>query len=166
MTPVGGIGSTHERYVDRILANWTEEDGRGIDFSPTVGFNLPDGSCLSPDASWVSLDRWNALSLKQQEGFPPLCPDFLVEVRSKSDPRRMVEAKMQTWLDNGAKLAWLVDPIAKSVTIYRPGQAAETLEQPESVVASDPVAGFILLCAPLWSSPGFASPESKNDTSA
>ncbi len=150
MTPVGGIGSTHERYVNGELYIWTRKAGTGIDFSPSVGFNLPDGSCLSPDASWVALDRWNALTPSQQSGFPPLCPDFLIEVRSQSDPRRMVEAKMQTWLDNGAKLAWLVDPIAGSVTIHRPGRPAEILDRPDIVRGEGPVDGFELPCGPLW----------------
>ena len=151
MTPVGGIGSTHEMYVASQLFSWTEQDGTGIDFSPSVGFNLPDGSCLSPDASWIALERWNKLTPQQQSGFPPLCPDFLIEVRSKSDPRRMVEAKMQTWLDNGAQLAWLIDPIAGNATIYRPGQPPETLDRPEGVRATAPVAGFELRCTRLWS---------------
>ena len=150
MTPVGGIGSTHERYITRMLGNWTEENGTGIDFSPSVGFNLPDGSCLSPDASWVAFERWNALTPNEQTGFPPLCPDFLIEVRSQSDTRRMVEAKMQTWLDNGAKLAWLIDPIDGQVTIYRPNQIPETLDRPEIVKAEAPVAGFELPCTRLW----------------
>jgi Uma2 family endonuclease len=150
MTPVGGIGSTHERYITRMLGNWTEENGTGIDFSPSIGFNLPDGSCLSPDASWITLERWNGLTLKQQKGFPPLCPDFLVEVRSESDSRSIVEAKMQTWIDNGAKLAWLIDPIAGNVAIFRPGQAAETLDRPDIVRAEAPVDGFELPCASLW----------------
>jgi Uma2 family endonuclease len=154
MTPVGGIGSTHERYITRMLGNWTEDDGTGIDFSPSAGFNLPDGSCLSPDASWMTLERWNSLTLKQQTGFPPLCPVFLVEVRSHSDSRRILEAKMQSWLDNGAKLAWLVDPIAANVTIYRPGQAPETLDRPEVVHGEGPVAGFELQCRQLWASRG------------
>ena len=150
MTPVGGIGSTHERYVNGELYLWTRKDGRGIDFSPSIGFNLPDGSCLSPDASWVSLQRWNQLTIKQQTGFPPLCPDFLVEIRSESDSRRMVEAKMQTWMENGAKLAWLIDPIAGSVTIYRPGRPGETLDRPEMVRGEEPVDGFELACDSLW----------------
>ena len=150
MTPVGGIGSTHERYITRMLGNWTEENGTGIDFSPSIGFNLPDGSCLSPDASWMTLDRWDALTPKQQTGFPPLCPDFLIEVRSQSDPRRMVEAKMQTWLDNGAKLAWLIDPIDGKFTIYHPGLTPEILDRPEIVKAEAPVAGFELPCTRLW----------------
>lgn len=149
-TPVGGIDGTHEKYITMKFGIWAEANGTGIDFSPNTGFNLPDGSCLSPDAAWISLDRWNALTIEQQESYPPLCPDFVVEVRSRSDSRRLVEAKMQSWLENGAKLAWLVDPIAKNVTIYHPGQAAETLNQPEIVIAGPPIAGFELVCTPLW----------------
>ena len=151
MTPVGGIGSTNEMYVASKFFNWAEDDGTGISFSPNGGFNLPDGSCLSPDAAWLPLDRWDALTPEQQTGFPPLCPDFLIEVRSQSDPRRMDEAKMQTWLDNGAKLAWLIDPIDGKVTIYRPNQTPETLDHPEIVKAEAPVAGFELPCTRLWS---------------
>jgi Uma2 family endonuclease len=150
MTPVGGIGGTHEKYITVKLGVWTEQDGTGIDFSPSTGFRLPDGSCLQPDASWISLDRWNSLTLQQQTGFPPLCPDFLIEVRSQSDVRRVLEAKMQAWMENGARLAWLVDPIDGNVTIYRAGQAAEMLVRPEVVVAGEPVAGFELSCARLW----------------
>jgi len=150
MTPVGGIGGIHEKYVTRMFGNWTAETGSGVDFSPNVGFRLPDGSCLSPDASWVALDRWNKLTRKQQKGFPPLCPDFLIEVRSETDSRRVVEAKMESWMENGAQLAWLIDPIAKTVSIYRPGESIETLDQPDIVRASAPVAGFELVCAPLW----------------
>ena len=130
-TPVGGIGGTHEKYLTVKLGVWTEQDGRGIDFSPSTGFKLPDGSCLQPDASWIALGRWNALTAKEQIGFPPLCPDFVIEVRSETDVRRVVEAKMLAWMENGAKLAWLVDPIDGNVTIYRPGWAVETLVRPE-----------------------------------
>jgi len=150
MTPVCGVGSTHEMYVASKLFNWAEEDATGIAFSPSGGFNLPDGSCLQPDASWVALERWNGLTAKEQVGFPPLCPDFLIEVRSQSDVRRVVEAKMLAWMENGAKLAWLVDPIDASVTVYRAGQEAEMLVRPEVVVAGEPVVGFELKCARLW----------------
>jgi Uma2 family endonuclease len=150
MTPVGGIGGTNELHVAREVANWTDEDGTGVSFSPNTGFNLPDGSCLSPDAAWVSLARWNALTPAEQSGFPPLCPEFLIEVRSRSDTRRMVEEKMQLWMENGARLAWLVDPIDANVTIYRPGQAARTLDRPETVGAGEPVAGFVLRAERLW----------------
>ncbi len=150
MTPVGGIGSTHEMYVAARLYDWAETNATGISFSPSAGFALPDGSCLSPDAAWISLTRWNTLTLKQQTGFPPLCPDFLVEVRSESDSRRILEAKMQTWLDNGARLAWLIDPVAGNVAIYRPNQPAQLLDRPEVILADEPIVGFELRCARLW----------------
>jgi Uma2 family endonuclease len=151
MTPVGGIGSTHEFYVAAALYNWNEIQTKGVAFGSNTGFNLPDGSCLSPDAAWLALDRWNALTTEQQTGYPPLCPDFIVEVRSRTDSRRLLEAKMQLWLDNGARLAWLVDPIDNNVTLYCAGQAPQTLDQPEVVAAADPVFGFELRCNRLWS---------------
>jgi len=151
MTPVNYRGGKHEGYVAAALLLWAEEDGRGSAVPANVGFNLPDGSCLAPDAAWLTKEREDALTSEQQDSFPPVCPDFLIEIRSKSDPRRMVEAKMLTWLANGAKLAWLIDPIDGNVTIYRPGHAPELLERPETVGATDPVAGFELRCTPLWS---------------
>ena len=151
MTSVGGIGGTREKYVDGVLFIWTENDGTGIDFGPNTGFNLPGGSCLAPDAAWMALDRRNALTQEQKAGYPPLCPDFVIEIRSRTDPRRIVEAEMQTWLDNGARLAWLIDPIDGSVTIYRPGQTPETLDRPENIKGEGPVAGFELRCTRLWS---------------
>lgn len=153
MTPAGGIGGTHEARVFSSLFNWNEEVQTGIAFNPNTGFNLPDGSCLSPDAAWLSLARWNSLTPAEQAGFPPLCPEFLIEVRSRSDSRRMVEEKMQLWLDNGARLAWLVDPIDANVTIYRPGEPEQTLERPDVVEAAHPVAGFVLRAERLWPTP-------------
>lgn len=150
MTPVGGIGSAHEAYVAYALLHWNETTGAGLAFISNAGFNLPDGSCLSPDAAWLARDRWDALTHEQQAGYPPLCPDFVLEVRSQSDPRSAVEAKMQLWLENGASLAWLVDPIDNNVVLYRPGQAAELLDRPEVVSGTGPVAGFELRCARLW----------------
>jgi Uma2 family endonuclease len=150
MTPVGGIGSTHEAYVAYQLFHWNETVQTGMAFISNAGFNLPDGSCLSPDASWLALDRWNALTHAQQVGYPPLCPDFVIEVRSQSDSRRTVEEKMDLWLENGAKLAWLVDPIECNVTIYRPGQSPELLDHPVIVRGEGPVAGFELPCTRLW----------------
>jgi Uma2 family endonuclease len=153
MTPVGGIGGTNEGWVSSSLINWNETAQTGIAFSPNTGFNLPDGSCLSPDAAWVSLARWSALTPAEQAGFPPLCPEFPIEVRSRSDSRRMVEEKMQLWLENGAQLAWLVDPIDAKVTIYSRREPERTLDRPEAVEAGDPVAGFVLHAARLWPVP-------------
>ena len=150
-TPVNYKGGKHEGYIAASLLIWAEEDGRGSALPANVGFNLPDGSCLAPDAAWITKEREATLTPAEQDSFPPICPDFLIEVRSKSDPRRIVEAKIQSWLDNGAKLAWLVDPIAGNVTIYRPGVEPELLERPEVVIATDPIEGFVLRCTRLWS---------------
>jgi len=150
MSPVGGIGATHEAFVAASLYQWNDTAKSGVVFMANAGFNLPDGSCLSPDAAWVSLARWNALTPEEQAGFPPLCPEFLIEVRSRSDSRRRMEEKMHLWLENGAQLAWLVDPIDATVTVYSPGQAAHTLERPVIVEAGEPVAGFVLRAERLW----------------
>jgi Uma2 family endonuclease len=153
MTAVDGIGGTNEMYVSFALMGWAETNATGIAFSPSVGFNLPDGSCLSPDAAWLSIERWNALSDEEQAGFAPLCPDFVIEVRSQSDSRRLVEAKMQAWMEDGAKLAWLVDPINPSVTVYRADEPQQTLQRPESGTGNAPVDGFELRSSRLWPKP-------------
>jgi Uma2 family endonuclease len=150
MTPVGGIGSTHEAFVAGSLFQWNEVSQAGIVFLSNAGFNLRDGSCLSPDAAWLALDRWNALTLEEQTGYPPLCPDFVAEVRSQSDSRRVIEEKMQLWIENGAQLAWLVDPITAEVAIYRPQMEVERLIRPESVAGTGPIVGFELRTSRLW----------------
>ncbi len=154
MTPVGGIGGGDEMVISFELMGWAKKDGTGKAFSPSTGFRLPDGSCLSPDASWLSYARWNVLSREQKLGFPPLCPDFLNEVRSRTDSRELVEEKMHRWLENGAKLAWLIDPQQQTVTIYAPSTEARTLERPEVVLATEPVAGFELHCLEIWDAQG------------
>lgn len=153
MTPVGGIGSNFEFLITAAFARWMEDGADGVSFSPSAGFRLRDGSCLSPDGSWISSARWNSLTPAEQKTFPPLCPDFLVEVCFQSDSRRAMEAKMQLWLDNGAQLAWLVDPIDANVTIYRPNQTPETLDHPDIVRGEGSVTGFELRCTRLWSQP-------------
>ena len=150
ITPVGAIGSTHEAYVASSLYQWNEVAQTGMAFISNAGFNLADHSCLSPDAAWIDLARWKALTPEEQEGYPPLCPDFLIEVRSRSDPRRLVETKMQLWMENGARLAWLIDPMLGTVDIYQPDKPVDTLQRPEVVLASFPVLGFHLRTARLW----------------
>ena len=149
MTPVGGDRSRWEVLVIAELTRWTEEHG-GVCFSSSVGFSLPDGSMLSPDAAWVSEARWNALTDSQRRSFPPLCPDFLIEVLSASDSRRVVEAKMRAWMANGTQLAWLIDPRAGRIAVYRPGREPEILDRPESVEADKPVESFRLRTSRFW----------------
>ncbi len=153
VTPVGGTASTHEAAVAYALLHWANTAGTGLAFLSSAGFSLPDGSCLSPDAAWVSLDSWNRLSGEEQDGFPPLCPEFIIEVRSRTDSRRALEAKMQLWINNGAALAWLVDPIDCNVSIYQRDEAIVLLDRPAVVQGMGPVAGFPLDCSRLWSRP-------------
>jgi Uma2 family endonuclease len=149
MTPVGGDGSRWEALAIRELGYWSQENG-GETFSSNGGFNLPDGSMLSPDASWVSAKRWKSLTPKQRRSFPPICPDFLIEILSESDSLKVLEAKMEVWMANGAQLAWMVDPYAATITIYRPNSAPEVLQRPGSIEADAPVAGFRLTTSRLW----------------
>jgi Uma2 family endonuclease len=150
MTPAGGVGGNQEFLISAAFVRWMDAGADGISFSPSTGFHLPDGSCLSPDGSWISQERWETLTPEQQKSYPPLCPDFLIEVRSQSDSRRSVEEKMQLWMDNGAKLAWLIDPIECSVTIYREGAAQQKLLRPNAVEGDPLIEGFLLRTSRLW----------------
>jgi Uma2 family endonuclease len=150
MTPLGGWGSNWEAIVIRELGIWTQDDGRGIFFSSNGGFNLPDGSMLSPDASWVSNEKWIALTPKQRRSYPPLCPDFVIEILSESDSLKVLRTKMEVWIANGAQLAWMIDPYEANITIYRAGAAPEVLQRPDCIEAGPPVAGFRLTTAGLW----------------
>ena len=150
MTPVGKEGGKRELRVAAQLMRWADEDGTGEANGPNAGWNLADGSTLSPDASWTRSERVRAFSNDQQERFLPICPDFVIEVRSLSDSGPILRAKMQAWIANGAQLAWMIDPYAATVTIYRPGREPEMLQRPDSVEAEAPVAGFRLTTSNLW----------------
>jgi Uma2 family endonuclease len=115
-----------------------------------VEFILPSGAASSPDASWVLRSRLAKLTAEQKTKFPPLCPDFVVELRSPSDRLRQAQAKMREWMDNGAKLGWLIDPTTRTVYIYRPGQATERLVDSHRVEGEPPVDGFVLEMADMW----------------
>jgi Uma2 family endonuclease len=149
MSPVGFEGSQRELFVMRSLGNWAEEHG-GVCASSSAGFTLPDSSVRSPDASWVSDSRVRTLTPNEKRRFPPICPEFLIEILSESDSRAKLEAKMQIWMDHGAKLAWMIDPFTATVSVYRPDAEVEVLIRPEFVDAGEPVLGFRLKTSPLW----------------
>ena len=128
MSPSGSEGGGTELDVASQLLVWARQDGRGRAFGSNAGFTLPDGSVRAGDAMWVSWQRWNSLTAEDQKRFAPLCPEFVIEVRSETDRLSVLQEKMQMWLANGAELAWLVDPSRKVVEIYRPGHAPELLE--------------------------------------
>ena len=150
MSPTHSDSGGIEGEVNLELGNWTRTDGRGKFFGPNAGFTLPDSSVRAPDASWISLKRWNRLSRKQKQSYAPICPEFVIEVRSGTDRLKELRAKMAMWIANGAEVAWLIDPQRKVVEIYRSGDSPEVLHEPSSVQGTGPVAGFELVMARVW----------------
>lgn len=150
MPPAGGItgGRNSELAVD--LGIWSRRDGTGKTFDSSTGFTLPNGAIRSPDASWILLPRWEALTDAEQDRFPPICPDFVIELRSPSDRLADVQAKMAEYIENGALLGWLIDPQNRRVHVYRAGQPVEILEQPESVSGDPVLLGFVLDLSNIW----------------
>jgi Uma2 family endonuclease len=151
MTPSGYKNNLREAYVVHELFAWGETDRRGEVVSSNAGFNLPDGSTLSPDAAWVESSRVAPLSEHQRERFLPFAPDFLIEILSPSDSLPELDAKMRQWIANGVRLAWRIDPFGGTVAVYAAGELTVELEKPDVVEGSGPVAGFRLKMARVWS---------------
>lgn len=150
MPPTGGKTGTRNLEISRQLGNWTKKDGTGAAFDSSTGFKLPNGAERSPDGAWVRRDRLAKLTLEEKEKFLPLCPDFVVELRSPSDDLTNVQAKMREYIENGARLGWLLDPETRQVYIYRPGVAVGVLQDPQEVSGEPEVPGFILDLREIW----------------
>lgn len=150
MPPTGG--KTGDRNADLTfqLRAWSRQNNLGKSFDSSTCFKLPNGANRSPDASWVKRERWDALTPEEQEKFVPLCPDFVVELRSKSDSLEALRAKLQEYMANGARLGWLIDPKRRVVEIYRPNQEVEILQSPTTVSGEDVLPGFVLDLASIW----------------
>jgi len=144
MAPAGGASSARNLEVCRQLANWAQVDGSGITFDSSAGFILPNGAMRSPDAAWVRRERWDGLSAEQREKFVPLCPDFVVELRSPSDRLVTLQRRLRELIRNGAQLGWLIDPGRRVVQIYRAGEPVETLLVPSTISADPLLPGFLL----------------------
>lgn len=150
MSPAGGASSHRSLQAAVALAIWAEVDGTGTAFDSSAGFLLPNGAMRSPDLSWVLRSRLAAVPPETRERFLPLCPDFVVEIKSPSDRLRDLEAKMAEYRDNGARLGWLIDPEARRVHVYRPDREVEVLEDPERVTGDPELPGLVLDLAPVW----------------
>ena len=150
MPPTGSKSGWRSGRSYYALTDWADQDGSGLTFDSSTGFTLPNGAKRSPDASWVKSDRWDALTEEQQESVAPLCPDFVLEVRSPTDRLLDLQEKMQEYIDNGARLGWLIDPINKRVYIYRPGQPVEMLDNPPTLRGDPILPGFVLNVHELW----------------
>ncbi len=132
------------------LGIWTEQDGTGLGFDSSAGFTLPNGAMRSPDASWIRRTKWDRLSEDEKASFAPICPDFVVELRSKSDALTTLQAKMQDYVDNGVSLAWLIDRQQRRVWIYRSQQTPQCLENPVQVSGEPELPGFRLTMDRIW----------------
>ncbi len=150
MSPTGTEGGGTELDIGTELNIWARQDGRGRALGSNAGVRLRDSSVRAADAAWISWERYNSVSSAEQKGFAPICPEFVIEVRSESDRLAELKEKMQMWIRNGVELAWLVDPSRKTVEIYRPGQAMEEQVGHSAVHGEGPVAGFVLELGMVW----------------
>jgi Uma2 family endonuclease len=132
------------------LSIWIEQDQTGLGFDSSAGFTLPNGATRSPDASWIKLDRWNALTDEQKASFAPICPDFVIELRSASDTLAKLQTKMQEYIDNGAALGLLIDRKNRRVYLYRPNRDVEELDNPDKVNCDPELPGFVLKMNKIW----------------
>ncbi|MEH2071580.1 MAG: Uma2 family endonuclease [Nostoc sp.] len=151
MPPTGSETGNREVNISGQLWVWSEQNGTGITFSSSTGFKLSTGAERSPDASWIKLERWNSLSAKQQEKFAPICPDFVVELKSPSDNLQTLKEKMEEYMNEpGIQLGWLIDRKPRQVYIYRPGLSEECLDNPATVSGNPILPGFILNMSKVW----------------
>ena len=150
MPPTGSKTGLRNNELAYVLTAWAKADGTGLAFDSSTLFALPNGARRSPDASWVRRERWDMLTEDQQEGPAPLCPDFVVELRSRTDRLTTLHEKMQEYIENGIHLGWLIDPFEKRVYVYRPGQPVETLDNPATVSGDPVLLGFVLNVRELW----------------
>lgn len=144
MAPTGSESGRQNNEISYTLTDWAKKDGTGLSFDSSTGFRLPNGAIRSPDAAWIRRERWQALSSEQRGGFAPLCPDFVLELRSSSDQLSTLQDKMQEYIDNGARLAWLLDPSEKRAYVYRPGLPVEQRDDPSALQGDPVLPGFVL----------------------
>lgn len=150
MPPTGGETGNRNAKLTIRLGVWTERDGTGANFDSSTGFRLPNGAVRSPDASWVERSRLEALTDEQRRKFLPLCPDFVLELRSPTDSLNTLQEKMREYLDNGARLGWLLDPEYRRVYVYRPREPVRQLDNPERISGDPVLPGFMLNLRELW----------------
>lgn len=150
MPPIGGETGHRNIKISYQLQAWSRQNNLGIAFDSSTGFKLPNGADRSPDAAWVTMERWNSLTPQQQQRFVPLCPDFVIELRSPSDSLKGIQEKMAEYVDNGTRLGWLINPQDKQVEVYRTGQGVEMLESPSILFGEGVLPGFVLELQSIW----------------
>lgn len=150
MPPTGGSTGKRNFEINGQFYDWYKRNKNGVAFDSSTIFVLPNGAKRSPDLSWIKTERWNALTKAQQDKFPPLCPDFVVELRSKTDSLKDLQNKMNEYIENGAELGWLIDPAHRNVYVYRQNKQAEILNAPDKINGDPLLPGFVLSLKEFW----------------
>jgi Uma2 family endonuclease len=150
MAPEAGSSGHASAKLVAVFQQWAEREATGRVFGPSTGFNLPNGGTRSPDIAWVSESRLKALTDEQWQKFLPLCPEFVLELRSPSDGLHRLKQKMEEYRENGAQLGWLLDPVGKQVFVYKAGGTVEVLEKPSTLSGEPVLRGFVLELPPVW----------------
>ena len=159
MPPTHGYTGNTNAKINTRLGIWSERNDTGDYYDSSTGFKLPNGALRSPDASWVLKSRLDALTQEERSRYISLCPDFVIELRSSSDSLTMLQAKMQEYIDSGARLGWLIDPISnpKRVHIYRPQTEVVILDEPSEVSGDPELTSFTLDLSRIWDAPPYPS---------
>lgn len=150
MPGTGGLTGRKNSRIIRRLDEWMEKDGKGVAFDSDTIFCLPNGAKKIPDASWVSNKKWDALSEEEQAGIVPFAPDFAIELRSRTDSLKDLQAKMQEYIENGVSLGWLIDANERKVYIYRPEKEVEILDNPNEISGESLLQDFKLNLQEIW----------------
>ena len=150
MPPTGGETGNRNAEITGQLVIWTKQDGIGAAFDSSTGFKLPNGADRSPDAAWVQKSRLAVLTQEEKEKFLPLCPDFVIELLSPSDELEEVKAKMDEYIENGARLGWLLEPRSRRVYVYRPGESVIVIENTGQISGEPELPGFVLNLREIW----------------
>ncbi len=150
MAPTGGETGRRNAQLTYALMHWSNQDRTGVVFDSSTAFKLPNGATKSPDASWIRKERWDKLSDAQKQKFSPICPDFVIELRSATDSVAELQEKMQEYIENGAQLGWLIDPQERRAYVYRPNTDVETPENAETLAGDPVLAGFVLDLKEIW----------------
>ena len=150
MTPTGGETGNYNSEINADFVIWNRQTKLGVCFDSSTCFKLPSGANRSPDVSWIKQERWDTLTLEQKQKFPPISPDFVLELMSPTDSLKDTQDKMQEYMNNGVKLGWLINRKTRRVEIYRQGQEKEVLECPTELSGEDILPGFVLNLQTLW----------------
>ena len=150
MAPSGSETGYYNADISGQLWQWNRKRQGGITFDSSTGFTLPNGAIRSPDAAWIEISRWQAIPPQQRRKFAPICPDFVIELKSPSDDLSILQAKLTEYIENGARLGWLIDPENRQVFCYRPQQLPELFNNPRHLSGEDVLLEFVLDLLVVW----------------